>query len=230
MTLGLGAGLRRGEMYGLRWADVDFDAAVLRIRQTLDAMGRFAEPKTARSRRDVSVPPFVVECLKRHRTAQIERRMKLGAAWNDHDLVLEKGDGSPCDVGEAGSHAFKRLARRIGMGEVRLHDLRHGFATVSLTAGTPLAVISAAMGHATYAITADIYAHVVREVQTEAADRLEAILGNGSDQKGATNGRERLPYPPVACCRGSEGRGRSLGGRWSESRGLGAKAAPIGSR
>jgi integrase len=112
------AGMRRGEIVGLRWEDVDLEAAVLRVRQG----------KTPRSRRSISLPPSTVAALRRHRKEQAERRLLCGEAWRDEGLVVDRGDGGAVHP-DSISHAFAETAERVGLGDVRLHDLRHAFAT-----------------------------------------------------------------------------------------------------
>jgi integrase len=175
VVLGLGGGLRRGEIYGLHWSEIDLDDGVLHVRSSLQANGVFEEPKTEKSRRTVALPAFVLETLRHHKAEQAKRRLGLGEAWHDNDLVCDRGDGRPTDV-VAATHAFKRLAKRLGQPMMRFHDMRHGYATVSLAAGVDLKVISEQMGHATYSITADIYADVIPAVRADAAARLHALL------------------------------------------------------
>src|SRR5207249_2959075 len=92
-------GLRRSELLGLRWQDVSLDAGTASISQTLQRLvGQgwvYGEPKTAKGRRPVALPPTVVEVLQRHRTAQLEERLKLGTAWQDSGLVFTTGIGGP---------------------------------------------------------------------------------------------------------------------------------------
>jgi integrase len=100
----------------------------MRNTEALTDAGTFAPPKTKSAVRTVPIPAFAVERLKAHKAAQNARRLGLGADWHDLDLVCEHGDGSPISPG-AFTHGLGRLAERAGLGEVRLHDLRHGVAT-----------------------------------------------------------------------------------------------------
>lgn len=181
VILAIGGGLRRGEVLGLRWSDVDLERALIRVRQTLKSTTTnrwMGSPKTIKSRRQVSIPGFVVEGLRRHRAAQAERRLLAGPGWHDLDLVVDRGDGQWMEPSVL-STAFMRMVRRADLPRVRFHDLRHGFATLMLAADVPLKVVSEMMGHATIGITADIYASVIPSLQVEAASRLDSLLNTG---------------------------------------------------
>jgi integrase len=160
-------GLRRSEIIWLRWADVDLDAAVLRVRSG----------KTPHARRTVALPVSTVAALRRHRKDQAERRLLLGEAWQEGDLVVERGDGGPVHP-DSVSHAFAEIADRVSLGDVRLHDLRHGFACALLKAGVNVKVVSEALGHARSSFTLDVYAHVLPGMGEQVASAIETALGN----------------------------------------------------
>lgn len=172
--LALGTGMRRGEVMGLRWSDVDLDAGQAQIVQQVTSEGTFDTPKTHRSERPVSLPPFVVEALRRHKVTQNERRLVCGEAWQDFDLVVDRGDGAPMRP-DTFSSRFGKLAKREGLG-ITFHGLRHGYATLMLTSGVSLKVTQGLLGHSTFAITADLYTHVAEKADTEAASRLDSLL------------------------------------------------------
>lgn len=170
-----GTGMRRGEILGLHWSDVDLDAARLRVVTSLvrldDGPG-FAPPKTARGRRPVALPPFVVMALRHHRTKQMKRRLSLGRTWADNDLVFDRGDGEPFDP-DSFTHGFRKIARQAGLSHVRLHDLRHAFATMLLGQGIHPAIASAILGHATPGFTMRVYQHVIEGMELPAAQAIE---------------------------------------------------------
>jgi len=170
-------GLRRGEACAVRWRHVNLDRGTLSVVASLQRVGgelRFLEPKTDRARRTVSFPAFAVEALRRQRREQAERRLLLGEAWNDYDVVADRGDGRPIDPSEL-SRAFHKLA---GDG-IRLHDLRHAFAPALLEAGVHPKVASEALGHASVSFTMDVYQHVMPTMGEQVAEAMQAALGSG---------------------------------------------------
>jgi integrase len=159
-------GMRRSEILRLAWPDVDLDAAVLRVRRG----------KTARARRTISLPPSTVAELRRHRAEQAERRLLVGPAWQDGDLVVDRGDGGPMNPITL-SHAFARIADSVGLGEVRFHDLRHSYATAAILAGVNVKAVSEALGHAGTAFTMDTYQDSLPAMGEAVAAAIEKALG-----------------------------------------------------
>jgi integrase len=179
LVLAATSGMRRGEVLALRWASVNLDTGLVRVvasLQLIDGLARFQEPKTARARRTLALPTATVAVLRRHRKEQTERRLLLGEAWRDLDLVVEEGDGQPVSP-DAFSRAFYRMAHGMGLPDVRLHDLRHAYATALLVAGVHPKVASEALGHSSVGFTLDTYSHVVPSMQQAAADAIEAAIG-----------------------------------------------------
>lgn len=175
--LGLGTGMRLGEVLGLRWSDVDLDKKSARISQTLQETRDgviFGPPKTHRSRRGVSLPDFVVSALRQHKKEQSERRLIAGAAWKNHDLVIDRGDGQPLRT----SSLSGRFAAAMKKADIKLtfHGLRHGHASLMLAAGVNLKAVSERLGHSTIGITADLYTHVADQLHEAAAASLDAYL------------------------------------------------------
>jgi integrase len=171
-------GMRRGEVLGLRWADVDLDNGLVRIVQTVQSVGQslaFMEPKTDRSRRAIDLPASTVEVLRRHRREQLERRLLFGEQWQSADLVLDRGDGGPVHP-DVLSRGFHRLTRRNGLA-MRLHDLRHAHATELLRAGVHPKVVSERLGHASTAFTMDTYSHLLGTIGKVAAEAIERAMG-----------------------------------------------------
>jgi len=171
-------GMRRGELLGLRWSDVDLDAARLSVRQTLTAIGHrlaYGEPKTARGRRNVALDPETVAELRTWRERQYGERTAWGPAWQDSGLVFTREDGSPVHP-DTVSYWFDKHLRQAGLPRIRLHDLRHSFASLALQAGVPAKVVSERLGHATVAFTLDVYSHVIPGLHEDAATRVAALL------------------------------------------------------
>jgi integrase len=181
ILLSLATGARRSEVLGLKWSEVDLDkrrVQIVRNLQRIPGEGlRFFEPKSARSRRLIILPPFVVAPLRAWRADQAERRLILGAAWTDLDLIAERGDGSPLDP-DSYSHAVKRLMSKAGLPKAtRLHDLRHGLATLLLEQGTDIVIVSAQLGHSSPSFTMSVYQHVREGMAEQAADAIERAFG-----------------------------------------------------
>lgn len=171
-------GLRRGELLGLRWKDTDLEAGRLAIRRTLVLVGgqpTVLDPKTRKSRRNVPIPAETVVALKAHRTAQKRERVALGPGYQDSGLVFCREDGAPLHPGTFSEH-FERHAKAAGLPKIRVHDIRHTFATLALQAGIPAKVVSETLGHAGVAITLDTYSHVVPGMQEDAAAKVAALI------------------------------------------------------
>ena len=161
------SGARRGELLGLRWADLDLDATppVMRIRRTLVQYGTVIaekEPKTPRSRRTVALDAAAVAALRRHRIAQAEERLIAGPAYTNDDRVFADEIGRPLTPGNV-SRGFSRQVKAAGLPQLTLHGLRHTFATLGLEAGVDTLYLSEILGHSSVSITAGIYQHTREE-------------------------------------------------------------------
>lgn len=170
-------GMRRGEVLGLRWQDVNFDVGRLQVRQTLTSVDYklvFSRPKTIRSIRSIALDPATVTTLRAHRKAQLEERMAWGA-YEDSGLVFSRENGTPIHP-QSLSQAFERDAKAAGLPLIRFHDLRHSYATVALGAGVHPKVVSERFGHSSIAVTLDTYSHVIPALEEEAATRIAALI------------------------------------------------------
>ncbi len=172
-------GLRRGEILGLKWTDIDLAGGTLTVRRSLLKISKekepiLKEPKTARSRRTISLPRRAVDELRTHKTKQARERLMCGAGYRDEDLVFAGPDGSPFDPTKV-SQRFLAFRREHGI-EARFHDLRHTHATLMLKAGEPVKVVADRLGHATAMLTLDTYAHVLPGMDAGAADRFGQML------------------------------------------------------
>lgn len=188
-VLALGTGMRLGEVLGLRWQDVKLDDKAARITQTVQETNHglvFVPPKTHRSRRAVSLPEFVVQALRMHKKEQSERRLMVGSAWQDFDLIVERGDGQPIRTSTM-SNRFADAMRRADI-NLTFHGLRHGHASLMLAAGVNLKVISERLGHSKIGITADLYTHVADQVHVSSAASLDSFL-RSSVRRGNRKGR-----------------------------------------
>jgi integrase len=171
-------GLRRGEALGLRWSDLDLDAGRASIRQTVIAIRHtvmIGTPKTAKGRRTVTLDSGTVSALREHRRRQAAERLLMGAGWTDNDLVFCHPDGTMLHP-ERFSRGFLETVARIGLPRIRLHDLRHGWATLALQAGIHPKVVQERLGHANIAITLDTYSHVLAGLHEDAAEQVAALF------------------------------------------------------
>lgn len=179
-ALGLGTGLRRGELCGLRWSDLNLDAATLRVEQSLEQTKptagqvgpqlRFKEPKTKTSRRTIAVPASIVRELRVLRREQNEQRLRLGLGKEPDDaLVFRKPDGSPL-VPNSLTTEWRRLVKELGLPKVSMHAWRHTHASQLIDSGMDVLTISRRLGHASPSITLDVYGHrFTRKDETAAA-------------------------------------------------------------
>jgi integrase len=188
MFLELGTEVRRGELLGLRWRDLDLDVGVLHVRQTLVRVGNhdategnrktqliFQEPKTEQSRRTSPVPEEIIEALKRHKAQQARERLLMGEAYEDRGLVFWQADGQPIDPRNF-TRYFERLLTQAGLPKIRLDGGRHTIATLMLELGESAKTVQTMLGHTKIARTLDIYSHVSLDLERKAAARLNAVL------------------------------------------------------
>lgn len=145
--------------------------------QRADGVLQVMPPKTHRGYRVVPLPMSVAIVLRRVRSEQNERRLITGSAWRDDGYVFDRGDGRPLDPDDL-SKAFGRARRRSGVEGVRLHDLRHHFATLHMANGTNPRVISDLLGHANVAFTMMVYSHPDSELAATAMQAVDAALGD----------------------------------------------------
>jgi integrase len=173
-------GLRRGEVLGLRWADVDFDTARLAVRHTVISIASRVTESTPKSHqaRVVDLDAETVRQLRSHRDRQ---RSGRSVAPGGGDLVFCREDGTPIHP-ETFSRVFNRLVARAALPRIRLHDLRHTHATIALRAGVPVKVISERLGHSAPSFTMRVYAHVIPGMQAEAAAQIAGLVDLGPAQ------------------------------------------------
>jgi integrase len=174
-------GMRRGELLGLRWRDVDLQRARLSVRQAVVAVGYDVIESTPKSHnaRTIDLDAETVEKLCRHRRAQDEERAEWGADYRDQDFVVAKENGDPIHP-HTFSQSFERLVQRAQLRSIRLHDLRHTHASLALKAGVPVKVVSERLGHESPAFTLKQYAHVLPGMQADAARAVASLLADRS--------------------------------------------------
>jgi integrase len=180
--LALAAGLRQGELLGLRWDDIDLDGLHLRVRQTRTREGTisgFAEPKTQRSRRQLSLDPDTAATLRAHRAQQNECRLVAGPAWEDSGLAFTNARGGPLD-GRGVTQHFQRSLAKAGLRRMRFHDLRHGAASLLLSQGVSPRVVMERLGHSQIGVTMNTYVHAIPALDREAAALVGSILASAT--------------------------------------------------
>lgn len=174
----LTSGMRRGEVIGLKWADVDLDAGRLAVRRARVAIGYqvvWSTPKTAKSARVIALDAATCDVLRAHGSRQDDEKALVGDSYRDEDILFAKPDGSPLHPDYV-SQRFGRIVKKAGLPMIRPHDTRHTAATLLLEAGISVKVVSERLGHSTTSITADLYQHVAPHMQEEAANKLGAML------------------------------------------------------
>lgn len=180
LTLAVTTGVRRGEVLALKWQDLE--GRTLQVRRNLVCLtGQGVvemEPKTAHSRREITLPYFVVDALEKHRAQQQENRQKAGDAWEEHDLLFCKAHGAHIHPATLDVH-FGQLLESVNLPKMRFHDLRHSAITILLKMGVPAHIVQEIAGHSNVAITLGIYGHVLPGQQEEAMGKWDERFGGG---------------------------------------------------
>ena len=172
-------GMRRGELCGLEWKDIDFERAVISVRRSslyLSGKGVFEdETKNETSERCMKVSDDVIAMLRIWRAEQAKERLRLGDQWQNSDRLFTAWNGAPIrpDVITAWFHKF---VTKNGLPPIHIHSLRHTNATLLIAAGTNLTTVAARLGHANTTTTSKIYAHAIRSADEAAAEALQDIL------------------------------------------------------
>ena len=179
-------GLRRGELLGLRWGDIDLDMATASVRRTVyrakGGQSMFTEPKTAKGKRLVSLTPSSALVLRALQERQRVDGILLGYQVNDDSPVFRYRSGSPI-LPRAFSGAFTKIMHKAGLEGYRLHDARHAHASLMLKQGVHPKVVSERLGHARIGITLDFYSHITPGLQEAAALRFEESLEGTRHEK-----------------------------------------------
>jgi len=172
------SGLRRGEVLGARWQDIDLDSGEMSIVQTVTSVNgkkMIGSPKTKKSSRSIFLDEKTVALLRVHRKLQREEQLAAGPDWDGAGLAFTDEFGGPVQP-ERFSKEFRRVVAASGVPRIRLHDLRHTYATLALKAGVHPKVVSERLGHSTIAITLDLYSHVTPGMARGAADLVAAKI------------------------------------------------------
>jgi integrase len=177
--LAITTGMRQGELFGLKWPDLQWLTGTLHIqRQVQRVSGQgwsFVEPKTKAGRRTIKLGEGTIQILREHRAQQEIQKVKAGQSWQENDLIFPNEVGDPGDPSNLRKDFQKTLAR-AGLSLIRFHDLRHTAASLLLNNNVPLIVVSKMLGHTKPSITMDIYGHLYHESQGEAAEIMDKLV------------------------------------------------------
>ena len=178
LAMAIVTGMRRGELLGLRWSDVDFERHRLLVLHSVGYIAGYGyvegEPKTDSGKRWVSFPSFLFQMLKKHRVQQREIQ-ETAKKWVEHDLVFPNLSGGylhPNHMGET----FRKLLVEAGLPAIHFHDLRHSAATILLCMGVNIKVIQALLGHSHISTTLEVYGHLVESMQQEIVDTWDDVF------------------------------------------------------
>lgn len=177
--LAIYTGMRRGEILGLKWSDIDFDKKVIHVNRSLNYvpnMGYILTTlKTKNSKRQIPISDNVVKELLIHKAKQEEWKKRLGKAYEDNDLVICTEMGTMQDPRNI-LRVMRRLCKSSGVTAIRFHDIRHTHASILISSGVDIVKVSARFGHANPKITLEIYAHLLPNIQDNVAEIFENEL------------------------------------------------------
>lgn len=164
--LALYTGMRKGEILGLKWSDIDFMNNKIRVMRSYSKTG-FSDGKTKSSRRVIDIDDATIDHLIKRKKKISENKLKVGGDYNDLDLIICRPSGDPVDVRNV-NRRFDKFVGRSGVSKIRFHDMRHTHATLMLKMGVPVKVVSERLGHGTIELTLNTYTHLLPSMQLEA--------------------------------------------------------------
>lgn len=178
IMLGLMCGMRRGEILGLTWDNIDLISGKIFIHSNMVQAGEeiiIKDTKTATGSRSVDISRKLIEFLKTIKKQQLENKLLFGEKYQDNNFVCKRMDGTTFRPDYIPG-AFKKLLVKAGLPEIRFHDLRHTHASMLLLAGENPKVVQERLGHSSIMITLDTYSHLIPSMQKSAADRMEGLV------------------------------------------------------
>jgi len=180
LILAIYSGLRRGELCGLKWQDIDFEGRIISVKRTLQYLASIGlyekEPKTKSSLRSMKLPSEIFHLLKEHRAWQDEQRTAHGTAWEDNDYILTQQDGKPMHP-DTLTDFFSKLAKKLSLPKgISFHSLRHTSATLLIAGGMSPRTVASRLGHAQVSTTMNIYSHQLQSADAKAAEVLSDML------------------------------------------------------
>lgn len=178
-SLAIHTGMRQGELFGLKWTDLNWNHGELKVqRQVKLETGKgwtFADPKTKRGRRTIKLGNEILKLLRTHKKNQDAQKSIMGSRWKENGLVFPSLAGTPSNPSNLRKE-FLKVLDRAGLPRIRFHDLRHTAASLMLSNGIPLNVVSNRLGHSQPSTTLDIYAHLFSETQVDAARIMDDLV------------------------------------------------------
>lgn len=173
-------GLRRGELLGLWWSDIDLEDGLVRVNRQLqrhkgNGLIFVPEPKTQKGRRPIRIPKWLCEEFKKHKAKQAESKLVLGQAYKNPQVVFATKKGRPLDPRYI-LRVYKRILKKAGLPDIRFHDLRHTLATILLKKKINPKVVAELLGHENISTFLDVYAHVLPDMQDEASRAIDDEL------------------------------------------------------
>ena len=175
--LAANTGMRRGELLGLKWEDVDFNKKRLEVKRQAIRTDKgiiLKKPKTKAGNRTIPITNNLIKELKRHKIKQSEDKLALGDNYKDQDLVNCNKIGNP--INPVSTYIeFKKISRSINLPEIKLHDLRHTFSTLFLENGGNIKTLQQILGHSSISVTMDTYSHVTDEMLDSAARNMDSM-------------------------------------------------------
>lgn len=184
LTMALTTGMRRGEMLGLRWADIDLEQKFLSIQRTASFLNSTStnkyivvetSTKTKASKRSIRLTDFLISVLKTHKKKQLEMRLQAGQGWANKNLVFCGAQGEHFTVNMLTTH-YKKLLHECGLPQLHIHDLRHSAATLLASMGVPAKIIQEILGHSSVTVTQNLYGHVIEGMQEDAMGKMDDLF------------------------------------------------------
>jgi integrase len=182
--IALYTGMRRGEILGLKWSDIDFNSQIIQVNRSLATIPKegyiFTTPKTKSSIRRIHVPEFVINELRHHKKKQEEWKELVGEMYEDHDLIICTNKGTFQDSRNV-IRVMKRIIKSIGITDIRFHDIRHTHASFLIAAGIDIVRISNRLGHSSPRTTLEFYAHLLQSSDNDIADTFHNAVQNNDE-------------------------------------------------
>ena len=173
------SGMRPEEFFALQWSDLNFERCTAQVNRALvrhKGNWKFEKPKTAKSRRIITLSEPLMRKLNAHKRKQNEIRLRNGLIWEINDLVFCTDTGTPHSIPNLTYRYYRPILMEAGLPQIRLYDLRHSHASLLLIAEENPKVVAERLGHSTIVLTMDTYSHVIPNMQRNASDKLTKML------------------------------------------------------